>query len=54
MKKNIEPTETKLDRISSMMKNLGDEEAEAVIKLIDKMEEEDDVLQVFHTMNMEE
>ena len=52
--KGIEPSESKLDRISSMMKNLGDEEAEAVIKLIDKMEEEDDVLQVFHTMNMEE
>ncbi len=52
--KGIEPKETKLDRISSMMKQLSDEEAEEVIKLIDKMEEEDDVLQVFHTMNMEE
>ena len=52
--KGIEPTETKLDRISSMMKSLNDEEAEAVIKLIDKMEEDDDVLQVFHTMNMDE
>ncbi|MEO1262385.1 MAG: YebC/PmpR family DNA-binding transcriptional regulator [Bacteroidota bacterium] len=52
--KGIEPSETKLDRISSMMKDLNDEEAEAVIKLIDKMEEDDDVIQVFHTMNMEE
>ena len=53
-KKGIEPTETKLDRISSMMKSLNDDEAEEVIKLIDKMEDDDDVIQVFHTMSMEE
>ena len=50
----IEPTESKLDRIPSMHKKLSDEEAEDVIKLIEKMEEDDDVLQVFHTMDMSE
>ncbi len=52
--KGIELKESKLDRISSVHKELNDEEAEEVIKLIEKMEEDDDVLQVFHTMDMEE
>lgn len=52
--KGIEPTETKLDRIPSMHKQLNDEEVDEVIKLIEKMEEDDDVLQVFHTMDMSE
>lgn len=52
--KGIELKESKLDRISSMKKQLNDEEVEDVIKLIEKMEEDEDVLQVFHTMDMEE
>jgi YebC/PmpR family DNA-binding regulatory protein len=52
--KGIELKESKLDRISSMKKQLSDEEVEDVIKLIEKMEEDEDVLQVFHTMDMEE
>ncbi len=52
--KGIEAKESKLDRISSVQKQLNDEEAEEVIKLIEKMEDDDDVLQVFHTMDMSE
>ena len=52
--KGIEAKESKLDRISSVQKQLTDEQAEEVIKLIDKMEDDDDVLQVFHTMDMNE
>jgi transcriptional/translational regulatory protein YebC/TACO1 len=35
-------------------KSLSDEEAGAVIRLLDKMEELDDVVNVFHNMDMEE
>ncbi len=52
--KSIEPSESKLDRIPSIHKKLNDEQVEEVIKLIEKMEEDEDVLQVFHTMDMEE
>lgn len=50
--KGIEITESKLDRIASVHKELNDEQVEEVIKLIEKMEDDDDVLQVFHTMDM--
>ncbi|HFA52021.1 MAG TPA: YebC/PmpR family DNA-binding transcriptional regulator [Bacteroidetes bacterium] len=50
----IEATESNLDRIPSHTKKLSDEQVDEVIKLIDKMEEEEDVLQVFHTMDMSE
>ena len=52
--KGIEALESKLDRIPSMSIKLSDEEAEEVIKLIEKMEEDDDVQYVFHTMDMNE
>jgi YebC/PmpR family DNA-binding regulatory protein len=52
--KGIEVTESKLDRIPSVHKKLSDEEAEEVIKLIEKMEEDDDVQYVYHTMDMSE
>lgn len=52
--KGIETKESKLDRIPSHTKKLNDEQVEEVIKLIEKMEDEDDVQQVFHTMDMEE
>ena len=50
----MEVSESKLDRIPSHSKQLSDEQVEEVIKLIEKMEEDDDVLQVFHTMDMSE
>ena len=40
-----------LVRIPSHTKRLSDAEAEAVIKLIDMLEEDDDVANVFHTMD---
>lgn len=52
--KGIEPSETKLDRIPTVTKKLSDEETEEVIKLIEKMEEDDDVQEVFHTLDMNE
>lgn len=52
--RNIEIQESKFERIPSMIKKLTDEEVEDVIKLIDKMEEDDDVQNVFHTMDMSE
>ncbi len=52
--KGIEVLESKLDRIPSVTKKLLDEEAEEVIKLIEKMEDDDDVQYVFHNMDMSE
>jgi YebC/PmpR family DNA-binding regulatory protein len=52
--KGIEIQESKFDRVPSMLKRLTDEEVEDVIKLIEKMEEDDDVQNVFHTMDMSE
>jgi len=50
----IETLEQKFERIPSMLKTLTDEEVEDVVKLLDKMEEDEDVINVFHTMNMED
>lgn len=52
--KGIEIQESKFERVPSMLKRLSDEEVEDVIKLIEKMEEDDDVQNVFHTMDMSE
>ena len=52
--KGNEVKESKLDRISSVHKELADEQVEEVIKMIEKFEDDDDVLQVFHTMDMSE
>lgn len=52
--RGIEIQESKFERVPSMMKKLSDEEVEDVIKLIEKMEEDDDVQNVFHTMDMSE
>ncbi len=52
--KGIEIQEAKLDRIPMHSKKLTEEEVEDVIKLIEKMEEDDDVQYVFHTMDMSE
>lgn len=49
--KNIEIEESTYEKIPDFYKeDLSDEEAEEVIKLIDKLEEDDDVTFVFHNM----
>lgn len=49
--KGIEVIETTYEKIPNFYKeNLTDEEAEEVIKLIEKLEEDDDVSLVFHNM----
>jgi len=50
----LEVQESELVRLPGHTKELSDEEAEDVIKLIEKMEEDDDVVNVFHNMSMEE
>ncbi len=49
--RNIEVDNAELVRIPTHTKSLSDSEAEAVIKLIDMLEEDDDVANVFHTMD---
>jgi YebC/PmpR family DNA-binding regulatory protein len=53
-KRGIEQTSAQLEWIPTMSKTLGDSEVESVIKLIDRLEEDDDVLNVFQTMDMSE
>ena len=50
--RNIEVTKSEFERIPTHTKKLTDEQVEEVIKLIDKMEEDDDVTNVFHNMDM--
>jgi YebC/PmpR family DNA-binding regulatory protein len=52
--RNIEPSSSQLEWLPSQTKKLGDTEAEQLIKLIDRLEEDDDVLNVFHMMDMSE
>lgn len=52
--RNIEVDNAALVRIPSHTKTLSDSEAEAVIKLIDMLEEDDDVANVFHNMDENE
>ena len=52
--RQIEPVSSQLEWIPTVTQKLSDEEAEQVIKLIDRLEEDDDVLNVFHTMDMSE
>lgn len=52
--RNIETSSAQLEWLPTMQKHLGDAEVEQVIKLIDRLEEDDDVLNVFHTMDMSE
>ncbi len=51
--KGLEILESKFDRIPSHTKKLSDEQVEEVIKLIEKMEDDDDVQNVFHNLDME-
>ncbi len=50
----IETSSAQVEYLPTMSKKLGDTEVEQVIKLIDRLEEDDDVLNVFHTMDMSE
>jgi YebC/PmpR family DNA-binding regulatory protein len=52
--RGIETTSAQLEWLPNLTKTLGDTEVEQVIKLIDRLEEDDDVLNVFHTMDMSE
>ena len=52
--RNLAVESTDLVRIPSHTKELTDEQVEEVIRLIDKMEEDEDVINVFHNMNMDE
>lgn len=52
--RGIEPNSAQLEWIPTLAKKLSDTEVEQVIKLIDRLEEDDDVLNVFHTMDMSE
>ena len=50
--KQIEPEQSEFYRIPSHTKSLTDEQVEDVVNLIEKMEEDEDVLNVFHNMDM--
>lgn len=52
--RKIEVLSAELMRTSTIQKQLNDEQAEDIIKLIDKFEEDEDVANVFHTMDMSE
>jgi YebC/PmpR family DNA-binding regulatory protein len=49
--RKIEVDNAELVRLPTHTKSLSDTEADAVIKLIDMLEEDDDVANVFHTMD---
>jgi transcriptional/translational regulatory protein YebC/TACO1 len=51
---NIELESSELQRFPNNTKALGLEEAKLVLKLIDKLEEDEDVQNVFHNMEMGE
>lgn len=52
--KGLEVQSSELIRIPGHTVKISDEQAEDVIKLIDKMEEDDDVVNIFHNMDMSE
>lgn len=52
--RSIEVKNAELVRIPGHEKELSDEQVEEVIKLIEKMEEDEDVGSIFHNMSMEE
>ena len=51
---NIELESSELQRFPNNTKTLVGEEAKSVLKLIDKLEEDEDVQNVFHNMEMTE
>lgn len=52
--RNIEVQSAELVRIPSHTKKLDDQGEEEMIKLIDRLEDDDDVVNVFHNMDMDE
>ncbi|MEY4903752.1 MAG: hypothetical protein RLZZ292_1567 [Bacteroidota bacterium] len=52
--RGIEVLSAELLRLPNIQKQLSDEQVEDVIKMLDRMEDDDDVLNVFHTMDMGE
>jgi len=50
--RNIEVSSAQLEWLPNTTKKLDDAAVEQVIKLIDRLEEDDDVLNVFHSMDM--
>lgn len=52
--RNIEASSAGLEYLPNQTKPLGETEVEQMIKLIDRLEEDDDVLNVYHTMDMSE
>ena len=48
--KNIVVTEAKIERIPTTTKELTEEQANEVFEMIDKIEEDDDVQAVYHTV----
>lgn len=52
--RGIEVQNAEIVRLPSHTKTLNDEEVEDVIRLIEKMEEDDDVINIFHNMDMSE
>lgn len=52
--RGIEPTSSQLEWLPGDTKKIEDSQVEQVIKLIDRLEEDDDVMNVFHTMDMSE
>jgi YebC/PmpR family DNA-binding regulatory protein len=52
-KLGLETSSSGIEWIPTMTKTLSDDDAEQVIKLIDRLEDDDDVMNVFHTMDME-
>lgn len=52
--RGMETSSAQLEWIPTMYKKLDEAEVDQMIKLIDRLEEDDDVLNVFHTMDMSE
>ena len=50
----IEIQNSELQRIPNNIKTISLEDAKSVLKLLDKLEEDDDVQQVFHNMKLTE
>ncbi len=48
--KNIEPKKSNIQRIPKTTQKLTDEQEEEVMKLIDKLEEEEDIQEVYHNL----
>ncbi len=52
--RKIETTSAQVEWLPTQTKKLNDDEVEQLIKLLDRLEDDDDVLNVFHMMDMSE